>query len=55
MAIKIDCIPEFSPGKPNQSSVKWVDQIDHVVKLNKWDENTTIQLMQNRLRGLARI
>jgi hypothetical protein len=54
MAVKSDCIPEFLPGKPNQSSVKWVDKIDQLARVNKWDENTTIQLMQNRLTGLAR-
>jgi hypothetical protein len=54
MAVQSDCIPEFLPGKPNQSSVKWVDKIDQLARVNKWDENTTIQLMQNRLTGLAR-
>jgi hypothetical protein len=54
MAVKSDCILEFLPGKPNQSSVKWVDKIDQLARVNKWDENTTIQLMQNRLTGLAR-
>jgi hypothetical protein len=54
VAVKSDCIPEFFPGKPNQSSAKWVDNIDQLARVNRWDENITIQLMQNRLMGLAR-
>uniref|UniRef100_A0A1Y1KXS1 Uncharacterized protein n=1 Tax=Photinus pyralis TaxID=7054 RepID=A0A1Y1KXS1_PHOPY len=54
MAVKGDCIPEFMPGKPNQSVAKWVNKIDQLSLVNRWDENTTIQLMQNRLSGLAR-
>jgi hypothetical protein len=54
MTVKSDCIPEFFPGKPNQSSARWVDKIYQLARVNKWDENITIQLMQNRLIGLAR-
>jgi hypothetical protein len=52
--VNSDCIPEFIPGQTNQSPAKWVDKIDQLARINRWDENTTIQLMKNRLAGLAR-
>ena len=54
MTVKSDCIPQFTPGKPNQSALKWVNKIDQLAQVNRWDESTTVQLMQNRLAGLAR-
>jgi hypothetical protein len=29
-AVKSDWIPELVPGRPNQSSAKWVDKIDQL-------------------------
>jgi hypothetical protein len=54
MSMSSDCIPEFAPGRPNQSTAKWVNKIDQLARINHWDENTIVQLMQNRLTGLAR-
>jgi hypothetical protein len=54
LSVKSDCIHEFIPGQPNQTSAKWVDKIDQLARANRWDENTTIQLMQNRLAALSR-
>jgi hypothetical protein len=49
VSVNSDYIPEFIPGRPNQTSGKWVDKIDQLARVNRWDENTTI-----RLAGLAR-
>ncbi|XP_018319869.1 uncharacterized protein LOC108733273 isoform X1 [Agrilus planipennis] len=54
MTIKADCIPEFAPGNPNLTSTKWVDKIEQLALINKWDENMIVYHMQSRLTGLAR-
>jgi hypothetical protein len=54
LSITSDCIPEFAPGRPNQSSARWVDKIDQLARVNHWDENSVVQLMQQRLSRLAR-
>jgi hypothetical protein len=54
MTISSDCIPEFAPGRPDQSAAKWVDKLDQLAQVNQWDDNTIVQLMQQRLTGLAR-
>jgi hypothetical protein len=54
LSITSNCIPEFAPGRPNQSSARWLDKIDQMARANLWDENTVIQLMPQRLSGLAR-
>lgn len=54
MAVKSDCIPQFKPGEPNQPMEKWLDKIEQLGRVNRWDQNTMIHLMQNRLTGLAR-
>jgi hypothetical protein len=28
VSVKSDCIPEFIPGQPNQTTATWVDKID---------------------------
>lgn len=53
-SIRSDCIPEFSPGKPNLPVTKWLDKIEQLAAMNRWDEHTKIYHMQNRLSGLAR-
>lgn len=52
--IKPECIPEFRPGNPNLSCSKWLDKIEQLKEINRWDERATIFHMQNRLAGLAR-
>jgi hypothetical protein len=54
VSINSDRIPEFIPGQTNQSPAKWVDKIDQLAHINRWDKKTTIRLMRNRLAGLAR-
>ncbi|KAK4883318.1 hypothetical protein RN001_006637 [Aquatica leii] len=51
---KPECIPEFMPGNPNLSSTKWIEKIEQLGGINRWDEQTTIYYMQSRLGGLAR-
>lgn len=55
VTIRPDCIPEFSPGKPNESCSKWLDKIDQLAQINRWDEITTAYHMQARLVGLAKV
>jgi hypothetical protein len=52
VSVKSDCIPEFIPGQPNQISATWVDKLDQLARVNRLNENTTVQLMQNHLTGL---
>jgi hypothetical protein len=42
VSVNSDCIPEFIPGRPNRSPAKWVDKIDQLARVNRWDENTMI-------------
>jgi hypothetical protein len=55
ISISSGCIPEFAPGRPNQSSAKWVAKIDQLAQVNQCDENTIVHLMQKRLTGHARM
>lgn len=54
VSIKPDCIPEFSPGNHSESIKKWLDKIDQLSQINRWDEKTTVYHMQSRLTGLAK-
>lgn len=54
MTIKADCIPQFSPGDPNLTSTKWLDKIEQLAQINRWDDSVKIYHMQSRLKGLAR-
>lgn len=49
-----DCIPEFEPGNPNLTSVRWLQKVEQIAEINGWDEKAKIYHMQNRLKGLAR-
>lgn len=54
MTVKADCIPEFKPGSPNLTATKWVNKIEQLGTINRWDEQMMIYQMQNKLSGLAR-
>jgi hypothetical protein len=35
VSVKSDCIHEFIPGQPNQTSATWIDKIDKLARVNR--------------------
>ncbi|KAJ8919081.1 hypothetical protein NQ315_012066 [Exocentrus adspersus] len=54
LAVRSDCIPEFSPGNNNLTAQQWLVKIDQLKAINHWDEIATIYHMQSRLVGVAK-
>ena len=51
---KNNILPEFVPEDGKMVAEKWVDLIEQIANINRWDENTTIYNMQAKLGGLAK-
>lgn len=54
ITVHADCIPEFAPGHPQLSASKWLEKIEQLAELNRWDDITKIYHMQSRLTGIAK-
>ncbi|CAH2016886.1 unnamed protein product, partial [Acanthoscelides obtectus] len=54
LTLRSDCIPEFCPENENLSAAKWLEKIDQLKNINRWDDVTTIYHMQSRLGGMGR-
>lgn len=54
VSVRSDCIPEFSPDKPNLTASKWLEKVDQLKEINGWDDVATIYHMQSRLVGNAK-
>lgn len=47
-------IPVFDPQRSDQSIVTWTRRVDELARTYKWNDVTTVKLVANRLRGMAR-
>ena len=46
VTINPNCIPKFNPSVTTLSCSKWLDKIDQLGEINKWDDNLKIFHMQ---------
>ncbi|KAJ8937229.1 hypothetical protein NQ314_011984 [Rhamnusium bicolor] len=54
ITVHADCIPEFSSGHLQLSAFKWLEQVEQLAEINRWDDITKIYHMQSRLTGVAK-
>lgn len=48
-------IPPYDPSKKLSSVEKFVENLEQLSRLNKWDENTIIYIATTNLKGLAKL
>lgn len=55
VAVQADCIPEFKSGNTHMTTSKWLEEVEQLAELKRWDVITRIYHMQARLRGVAKV
>lgn len=52
--IKLESVPTFDPKERKYRITQWIQRLEQLQKIYKWNENSLIYHMQARLRGTAK-